>query len=691
VEKIVVVGKKSCKDLQNKKLISSSFHKTRINSPNLIEAQNLVPPVFAHFWSQSDSEHCSLDGPQSVDAYLYEIENGFFVIGNGLDGVIIDSDGYFFEETACFCNSDLLEIGSACLHLTPKLQELDNIFVGMDAAWHNYYHFMWHSLARCYMAARFLPASYKMILPDYASRVGSASLGYRGDTYNQALFLSGLSSRVTGLTPGLYRAKHLRFIWTEPRHPDAFLCLPDMYEMFAHIRRSLRWDAEASRRLLISREMASDPRLGGDAAAIVHNVCAEHGFTILRLEELNLYEQAQAFFNAECVIAPHGAGLINILFGQESLRVLELNKELDDGKALRDCFFRMASARHQSYWTVNISKNEINFENIGSAIHCLLQPSVEFPISCAPETEMSYMKNRSTADVHVGLEGWMFLQTGSNHVLDLFTRSDAYPLSLHRGWVTLLIERQQIFSRQNKKYLHLVAPDKLGIFSEYYGDDKKNFDNGPLVQLTGELKSSGEPSCLVDPTDVLRGNAGELPSYFKTDSHWTIWGAYLVYKLICDRLGVAIMAEFNAASITKYPALFDLGRKVIPNVYEDNIFVSPSDNIIRTFANSIVLRREEAERNKSEIPGHHGSRIILKNISPTASKEIIVLFGDSYSDYRPASLTYFLAEQFSEVHFVWSTDIDLNYVERIGATVIITEIAERFMTRLPQGEYIVED
>ena len=293
-------------------------------------------------------------------------------------------------------------------------------------------------------------------------------------------------------------------------------------------------------------------------------------------------------------------------------------------------------------------------------------------------------------DVHVGQDGWLYLQTGSNIVLSLLTDPGTYPEALHDAWVSLLMERSRRLVALGVQYVHIVAPDKLSVFPEFYGDGTSNFSAAPLARLTRERLIHGEPACLLDPTTVLHDAKGTLPSFFKTDSHWTIFGAHLVCQQICRHLGVDPSFDFTKQTIGRSSVVFDLGEKLSPTVAETNFYMPSSATISRVHANARVLQREEAERTQTPAAGHHGCHIVLHNSAGHVRNEVVVLFGDSFSDYRPSSLTWLLAEEFSDVHFIWSAGLDFDYVQRVSATIVVSELAERFMSRLPQDDVIVE-
>ena len=76
-----------------------------------------------------------------------------------------------------------------------------------------------------------------------------------------------------------------------------------------------------NRRLFISRERAWRRGIENNAAVI--SALREYDFEPVVMEELPPQEQIEVLYDAEAVVAPHGAGLTNLLFGRD-LRVLEL-------------------------------------------------------------------------------------------------------------------------------------------------------------------------------------------------------------------------------------------------------------------------------------------------------------------------------------------------------------------------------
>jgi len=72
-------------------------------------------------------------------------------------------------------------------------------------------------------------------------------------------------------------------------------------------------------------------------------ILEEYGISPIACEELSVEEQVQLFSNAEGVIAPHGAGLTNILWGDD-ISVIELFPEVGIG-----CYFLLAHVLGHDY------------------------------------------------------------------------------------------------------------------------------------------------------------------------------------------------------------------------------------------------------------------------------------------------------------------------------------------------------
>lgn len=97
-------------------------------------------------------------------------------------------------------------------------------------------------------------------------------------------------------------------------HPNDFNPSPTEYRWL----RNQMYDAAGiddpggNRRIYISREDADRRRLTNEAAVI--DCLEEYGFESYRLSDLRVHEQVELFAETERIVAPHGAGLVNMIF-----------------------------------------------------------------------------------------------------------------------------------------------------------------------------------------------------------------------------------------------------------------------------------------------------------------------------------------------------------------------------------------
>jgi capsular polysaccharide biosynthesis protein len=91
---------------------------------------------------------------------------------------------------------------------------------------------------------------------------------------------------------------------------------------FLNARAAAQWpEARPGRRLFISRRQAGFRRLLNEEAVLAE--LRPRGFEVVECEGLTVAEQRRCFREAAVVVAPHGAGLTNLVYCQPGTRVLE--------------------------------------------------------------------------------------------------------------------------------------------------------------------------------------------------------------------------------------------------------------------------------------------------------------------------------------------------------------------------------
>ena len=192
--------------------------------------------------------------------------------------------------------------------------------------WKSYYHWMCEILPRALIGA-------DMVDPDVPLYVGEPM----PDFVSESLDLLGLSSRVRRLPSRVFAAQTLRvstFSRAEWPVPS------DIWRVRDGLMTAVGARPEPSRRLLISRADAVERKVLNEKRLAAHM-----DLDLIHLAGMTLTEQIRLFAQAELIVAPHGAGLTNLIFAPMGCKVVELVAE----SHISPCYLLIASALHQRY------------------------------------------------------------------------------------------------------------------------------------------------------------------------------------------------------------------------------------------------------------------------------------------------------------------------------------------------------
>lgn len=96
-------------------------------------------------------------------------------------------------------------------------------------------------------------------------------------------------------------------------------------------------------KIYISRSRTKARRLENETA--LEAVLKEKEFTILFLEDMSLTEQIETVTNADLIVAPHGAGLTHLVWGDKRKKVIEIFPDY----TTNDCYTRMCAQKNYQY------------------------------------------------------------------------------------------------------------------------------------------------------------------------------------------------------------------------------------------------------------------------------------------------------------------------------------------------------
>jgi alginate O-acetyltransferase complex protein AlgJ len=292
----------------------------------------------------------------------------------------------------------------------------------------------------------------------------------------------------------------------------------------------------------------------------------------------------------------------------------------------------------------------------------------------------------SSPDVTIGRDGWLFLVGGSNNALRYYTDASYFTDDHAESWANLLRRRHARLGISGVRYLHIAAPDKISVYPDYLDMKLPNFERHPIRLLEERLIASGQEGLLINPLGAFAAHEMRDSMYLKTDTHWSYYAGLVVLEMVLRRIGMPRQIDISTRQRHSYTHVFDLGAKLQPQISEETFAISTLPCVERFHANAQATLFEQNVKRKQPVT-HGGINVAFRNTSADAVDQVVVIFGDSFMDFQASNATVIFAEHFREVHFVWSASIDYAYVARVGADIVISETAERFMITVPGDDY----
>jgi alginate O-acetyltransferase complex protein AlgJ len=273
----------------------------------------------------------------------------------------------------------------------------------------------------------------------------------------------------------------------------------------------------------------------------------------------------------------------------------------------------------------------------------------------------------------VGEGGHLFLYGGTNDNLAMFRGELPMAADWLERWRALVQERSEHARQCGLGFCGLVVPDKLAVYADLLPADLRTTAPRPLTRLAADPRLA---SLLYPCAELSDARAGG-DTYMVTDSHLTNRGNRLLAELTVQALGVS-PGLFGAVPADEHTALAsgDLGLHFDPPQVELRGFLSQPSAATITADNWPEV---------SAAGGHIGTRRVFRR-DDAADPRTVVVFGDSYGfgDAAYQGLSWFLAQVFHEVHFVWVPfGWDPGYLDAVGAQFVVCQTAERFVARVP--------
>lgn len=283
----------------------------------------------------------------------------------------------------------------------------------------------------------------------------------------------------------------------------------------------------------------------------------------------------------------------------------------------------------------------------------------------------------SSNRVIVGKDGWLF-QNGHAHVNDMRNLWPFSPGELQR-WANVLTAKYKWCRGQGIAYIFVVTPSKHLIYPEMLpGGYQPVNAHSRVDQLIDYLQKNTDVP-VVDMREALKKEKRKLRTYYKTDTHWNRYGAYIGYKQIMKQIKKELKG-IDTVSLKKKDF------KVLP---------VPAGDL----ANSLNLQQSLPEEcpkpvkwdatclTNSTIKGEQNDTTRNQQWFTTTCvnrKYDAIMFRDSFS----VALMPYLSESFNSIYYIPHSPVPTGNMKKIVSEqrpdIVIEQRATRWL-RTPEG------
>lgn len=281
-----------------------------------------------------------------------------------------------------------------------------------------------------------------------------------------------------------------------------------------------------------------------------------------------------------------------------------------------------------------------------------------------------------------GKGDWLFLSQENNelNVIQDYRSVRLFSPAQLAFWVKVYKERQDWLATQGSRYLIVVAPNKHTVYSEFLPDQYNKVSRTSRTdQLVQALETAGV--AVLDLRPIMAQVKQQALAYYRTDTHWTTFGAFAGYVAIMKRLGQwfpqftpEIRGEFDI-SITP-----DLNGGLASMLALSDFFPESRVTFTPRFTRQAVQKADT-----SPVPPYFQPTVVMNTNNP--ARPSAVVFRDSFAH----ELVPFLSEHFDKTTYLWpypanSRDIryfDKAFIEKEKPALVIDEFVERYFTEFP--------
>lgn len=285
---------------------------------------------------------------------------------------------------------------------------------------------------------------------------------------------------------------------------------------------------------------------------------------------------------------------------------------------------------------------------------------------------LAFFGESPVPNVRAGRNGWFFY-TGERTMVD-YEHSEPYSQHDLVRIGTVLEQRRKWLAARGIKFFVVVVPNKQTVYPEYLPPSwHVPGTRSRLEQVARYIKKYPDLE-FIDLRQALAEAKRKRHVFYRTDSHWNSWGAFIGSRMIMQRVkpyfpAVGVPCEEDYAMATSVCHSRDLAEMLMLN------------NFLQDECMTMVLREGKkavAGSRPYPNPATQNKRpmIVMERVDAGLPKALV--FRDSFA----TELIPFLSESFQSTVFVWSFSFLPELIDREKPDVVILECVERYIDAL---------
>jgi hypothetical protein len=292
------------------------------------------------------------------------------------------------------------------------------------------------------------------------------------------------------------------------------------------------------------------------------------------------------------------------------------------------------------------------------------------------------LKNRlglpmDAEDVIIGKDGWIFLGNKYQKTINQYRGLKQMDAKQIHSFYKYFGDIQDYLKNLNIPFYIAIAPDKHSIYPEYLPSYLSKKGNTPYDQIM----SSNTFLQIIDLKKALieKKKNHKLPLYYKTDSHWNLFGAYLAYWEILSYFNPSFQSSSIILDETNFTSRLsqrktDLSLTIKGESLYNDVEVSIKDKLSKH-------KLKLMSNNKwVDINPNRAFEMLNHNLIRNKHKHgKILVIGDSFSN----SLSIYLNNTFGEIkycHFIKPGTNDIaSLVQLYKPDFVLFEVVERYL------------